>query len=282
MNARRAAGLLAILGVATAACTIDAHVATLSPDGGGGPRFETLRAGATLPDEATCAARVRRAYGEPRPANATPNHDVPTAAEVMQLHPFDRANGWDDKAQALRARITGDFTGTTDEILQWGACKWGFDEDLMRAVAVQSSGWRQTAAGDWADATSPDCPPGAATRGSGDTAECASTYGLLQVVWKFHKTAWPMYRESSAFHVDYVFALWRACFEGWDISQASRVVSGTYGPDDEWGCLGAHYSGQWYDDGANTYIQNVKGQLAARLWTKPEFCANTSGCVLPR
>jgi hypothetical protein len=37
-----------------------------------------------------------------------------------------------------------------------------------------------------------------------------------------------------------------------------------------WGCIGFHYSGQWYDgdttSGANSYINYVKNVLAARDW----------------
>jgi autotransporter family porin len=144
-----------------------------------------VRAGAPLTDEATCAERVRAAPGEPRPANQTPNHRVTTAAEVAQLEPWDSAHGYDNKALALQQRITGNFSGTTDEILQWAACKWGFDEDLVRAEAVHSSGWRQTVATDWTEATSSDCPPGAATptttaprsarRRTGSSRCCGST-----------------------------------------------------------------------------------------------------------
>jgi autotransporter family porin len=274
-------GLALVWLLAAAGCTIDARVATVNPDGG--PLFPTVRAGAPLTDEATCAERVRAAPGEPRPANQTPNHRVTTAAEVAQLDPWDSAHGYDNKALALQQRITGNFTGTTDEILQWAACKWGFDEDLVRAEAVHSSGWRQTVATDWTEATSSDCPPGAATRDNNGTEECAQTYGLFQVLWKYHKSAWPMYRDSSAFHVDLVFAMRRVCFEGWDLSQASRATAGKdYEADDLWGCIGAHFSGGWYDEGANWYISGVQGQLAAALWTKPEFCSSTPGCVLPR
>jgi autotransporter family porin len=121
------------------------------------------------------------------------------------------------------------------------------------------------------------------TRDSNGAPECAQTYGLFQVLWKYHKSAWPMYRESSAYNVDLVFGLRRACFEGWDVSQGERDGHGKdYTADDEWGCLGAHFSGQWYDDGADAYISSVQGQLAAHLWTMPEFCASTPGCVLPR
>jgi hypothetical protein len=30
----------------------------------------------------------------------------------------------------------GDDEGTTDEIIQWAACKWGIDTDVVRAQAV--------------------------------------------------------------------------------------------------------------------------------------------------
>src|SRR4029079_12404916 len=124
----------------------------------------------------------------------------------------------------------------TDEILQWVACKWGFDEDLVRAEAAESTSWNQGAITDWTETTS-DCPPDAATRTMNGKSECAQTYGMYQVLWKYHKTAWPMYRDSSAFHVDFVFAMRRACFEGYDVSQGSRVANGkTYERDDEWGC----------------------------------------------
>ena len=45
-------------------------------------------------------------------------------------------------------RVTGNFTGTTDEIIQWAACKWGFDEDLIRAQTAKESWWFQSSVGD--------------------------------------------------------------------------------------------------------------------------------------
>jgi autotransporter family porin len=36
-------------------------------------------------------------------------------------------------------RVTGNFTGTTDEIIQWAAHKWGIDEDVVRSVATAES-----------------------------------------------------------------------------------------------------------------------------------------------
>jgi hypothetical protein len=43
----------------------------------------------------------------------------------------------------LLSRVDGQFTGTTDEILQWAACKWGLPDNLIRADAVVESTWFQ-------------------------------------------------------------------------------------------------------------------------------------------
>ena len=42
-------------------------------------------------------------------------------------------------------RVDGAFTGTTDEIFQWAACKWGLADNLLRAIAVRESTWYQDA-----------------------------------------------------------------------------------------------------------------------------------------
>jgi hypothetical protein len=262
------------LSLANSGCTIDTRVATVAGDAGlgdagGGPRFVTLSAGSTLPDEATCAARVRRSTWEPRPLNKTANEHLTTPAEVARLAPWDSAHdAFDDRALGLQARITGDFAGTTDEILQWAACKWGFDEDHLRAEAVEQSGWNQGETTDWTTTTT-DCPPNADTRPTDGGVQCAQTYGIMQILWKYHQSAWPMFRDGTSFHLDYVYALRRACFEGYDTNLSNAAKP--YVAGDEWGCVGAHFSGAWYDSGANAYITRVKGQLAGRAWTRPDF-----------
>jgi hypothetical protein len=84
--------------------------------------FSTLPPGSTLPTDAECAARVRPAP-EVRPQNA----------------PYNAARGVQKNLTGpspLFGRVDGNFTGTTDEIIQWTACKWGVDEDIVRAQAV--------------------------------------------------------------------------------------------------------------------------------------------------
>lgn len=43
----------------------------------------------------------------------------------------------------LLQRVDGQYTGTTDEILQWAACKWGLPDNLLRSEAATESTWFQ-------------------------------------------------------------------------------------------------------------------------------------------
>ena len=81
-------------------------------------RFATLPVGAALPSGAQCAAAVRPA-AEIRPEN--------NAANASR---GSRANANTRTDWSGFSRVDGDFTGTTDQIIQWAACKWGIDEDI--------------------------------------------------------------------------------------------------------------------------------------------------------
>jgi hypothetical protein len=230
--------------------------------------FTTLPPGATLPSEQVCAARVHRSSWEPRLDNATANQRVPTQQQINQLAPWGSAIGVDPKADALRKQITGNFTGTTNEILQWGACKWGIDENIIRAEAVVESRWDQSHVGDY---TSDQhlCPPG-----TWDGKGCYQSYGMLQLKYYYFQSTWPMIRDNTAFNVEYVYGVIRTCFEGWTTYLNDRTpLPGypRYHAGDIWGCIGRWYSGGWYDQGALDYIQNVKSALANKDWLQPDF-----------
>ena len=102
----------------------------------------------SLPSDADCADQVHYSTWEPRPENVQQNHSKPAPgamAAAFSMRPRDRGVGsynslWDSW---LLPRVDGQFTGTTDEILQWAACKWGLPDNLIRAVAVQESTWFQ-------------------------------------------------------------------------------------------------------------------------------------------
>jgi len=215
---------------------------------GGGGRFTTLPPGAALPSDEACAAAVRPTP-EIRPANAVPNARRgigPTAGQP---------------------RVTGNFAGTTDEIIQWVACKWGIDEDVVRAQVAKESWWNQSAGGDrTGDASA--CHP--ALRG---TLPCPESVGLGQVRYRYHTDAFAADNalRSSAHNLDYTYAAWRLCFEG-GVTWLNAVERGsTYVAGDMWGCLGVWFSGRWHTPAADGYIAAVKELLARRVWETPDF-----------
>jgi len=227
----------------------------------------TLLPGSALPSDDTCAARVRQQSENKRmnaPYNATPGS--------QQLG--DLFGGSDPRANTeIAARVTGSFSGTTDEVLQWAACKWGVDADIVRAQAAVESWWRQDAQGDWG--TDPDrCPPG---HGLGVDEpvhrpdECPESWGLLQIRYPYQPSAWPGLADSTAFNADTAYAIWRACYEGyeWWLNHVERGQA--YGPGDAWGCVGRWYAGRWHTAAAESYIARVQSYLASRVWEQPYF-----------
>ena len=222
-------------------------------------RFGTLPTGSHLPSGGECAARVRRSPWEPRPDNGPANHTVVNAT----IKPWaGLGGGLDARAAVFGHRVDGAFTGTTDEIIQWGACKWGLDEDIVRATAINESNWRMSELGDETGDAS-QCTPGFAL-------PCPLSFGLLQVKHNAHPGTYPMSRQSTAFNLDYTLAVRRTCFEGWT-SWLYQYGSHPYGGGDEWGCVGFWYSGDWHDQGAENYIAAAKRNLAEKPWLRPGF-----------
>jgi hypothetical protein len=196
--------------------------------------------------DAAAAAKVVRSAFEPRPANAGATHRVPTKAQLRAFHrqsdqPYSR---W----------VTGRFRGTTDEVIQWAAAKWGLAPDLVRAVAAQETWWRMSHVGD-----------------SGDS------FGLFQVRRPFHcrgTLVCGLFRHDAALNADYYGSIIRSYYDGrqtW-----LNTVSGNgarYAAGDLWGSIGAWFSGRWHDAGAEGYVTKVKGYMAKRIWRTRDFAA---------
>jgi autotransporter family porin len=153
---------------------------------------------------------------EIRPENTTTNNNRGSRANANTRNDWSGFN-----------RVDGDFAGTTDQIIQWAACKWGIDEDIARAQVIKESYWYQSV--------------------NGDNGE---SWGLGQVRDTAHQSAFQYSvnaRTSSAYNLDYTYASWRACYEGvytWLNGTAER--NGTYASGDVWGCVGVWFSGRWY------------------------------------
>src|SRR4051794_36642258 len=110
----------------------------------------TWRAAGSLPLSDDAAAAGVHAAAESRPGNADLNAYRPSAAELdlFRNGQRDRYSRTALMYNRLTAYVTGAFSGTTDEILQWVAHKWGIPEDVVRAVAVNESSWKMSQLGD--------------------------------------------------------------------------------------------------------------------------------------
>jgi len=227
--------------------------------------FSTLPVGAALPSDATCASEIHAvatATSEPRSDNNTANHTVPSPGSfsLMQLTPY---YGYDSRTTNLEARVTGNFTGTTDQIIQWAACKWGFDEDVVRAIASNESNWHMSQLGDYTTDAS-KCPSGWAT-------PCPRSFGIHQVTWSSDPMGTYSWSENStAFNLDSSLLVHRICYEGY-MQWLRNMGYTSYTAGDLWGCVGQWYSGGWYDSGAQLYNSHVQNYLSTKPWTQPGF-----------
>lgn len=229
---------------------------TASPTALPSGRFRLLPPGAKLPSGAQCATAVRaKAIRENKAANATANktmgHTVPGASAPL-------------------TRVDGKFTGTTEQILRWTACKWGVDEDMVKAQAAIESWWHMSNKGDWGTDAS-RCPADHGLGVDGTPGKCPESFGMMQVRYPYNTSAFPGVEKSTAMNLDYGYAVWRSCFEG-KMTWLNTVERGSqYKAGDAWGCMGVHFSGRWHTDAAEGYINRVKDYLAQRIWTTRNF-----------
>jgi len=244
------AALAAVLALVTILIThrISTEIATAEPPAGG-----TLPVGAGLPSGQYCAgyaSQVGSAH-EARPENTQANQSVPTDLGLPPWPSF-----WAPAANSqFVPRIDGQYTGTTDQIIAWGACKWRIDTDVVRAMAVQESAWRQAKVGDYVDDPA-ECV-------DGYSVPCPTSFGLLQLKHTTRPGSWPNSQLHTAFNVDYSLAVLRGCFEGW----VSYLHNG-YTAGDLWGCLGWHFSGEWKDSSGQAYVSRVQRALDVKPWTR--------------
>ena len=212
---------------------------------------------------------MRYSTWEPRPDNTGPNHVMPDASAVHQAfaaRPVS-SGGSDDPRwdRWLRQRVDGQFTGRTDEIFQWAACKWGLPDDVLRAIAVRESTWYEYetyASGrpvlDWGMGDMmPTGTSGASVYCAGiaaygrdyqydfGTGICPRTFSIAGVM-SWQAPSWgqlpgnqngtfPFTRRSTAFALDYLASQLRGCYNGWEYWLKD---DGKYAAGDLWGCVG--------------------------------------------
>jgi autotransporter family porin len=239
-------------------------VPTTTPPGTG-TVFRTLPPGSALPSDAQCAAAIK-ARPENKRVNATYN-----ATRGNQSLGSNFFGGSDPKANSQFApRVTGNYTGTTDEILQWVACKWGIDEDIVRAQAAKESWWRQTVKGDWTT-NSANCAPGHGLGVDGTSGQCPESFGILQNRYPYEQSAWPGIYNSTAFNADTAYSIWRACYEGYEWWLNDQEKGANYAAGDAWGCVGRWFAGRWRTQPALDYISAVQTYYNQRIWETASF-----------
>ena len=189
--------------------------------------------------DAAAAARVNDTSWEPRRGNAEENRRRPSDD---QIEDFRRRS-----EMANRHDVTGRYRGTTDEILQWAARKWGFDPDLFRAVAYVESNWKMSAVGDG-----------------------GLSFGIFQMKKTYHCCV-PLSSKYTAFNADYYGGILRSYYDGrerWlnDVERGER-----YGAGDLWGSVGAWYAGRWRTGAAEDYIRKVQRAVRNEPWNDRGF-----------
>lgn len=281
--------------------------------------FSTKPVGAwrSLPSGYDCRSRVRRSTWEPRPHNRGPNHTRPDATAVRAAFAARPLSGegtyntrWDTW---LLRRVAGQYTGTTDEIFQWAACKWGISDNLLRAVAVRESTWYQYevypsgrcvtnwGCGDMVGTPTPATRTYCAAIGRaghdyeadyGD-GRCPKTFSIAGVM-SWRDPSWgqmrgnqngtfPFNRDSTAFALDFLASYLRGCYEGW-VYWLDDSGPTAYNPGDIWGCVGSWYAGEWRTDRALGYMGRVRNELVNRTWLRAGWrdirpsCSPTYGC----
>jgi hypothetical protein len=124
--------------------------------------------------------------------------------------------------------VDGQYTGTTEMIIRWAACKWGMDEDMIRAQATAEHGtWIQWDAGGDERRSIDECQAGNNSDHNSTNLwgylisnACYQSWSIWQTKVVYSSpdngawTTWPAMNESTAFAADYRYASQRSCMNG--------------------------------------------------------------------
>ncbi|MFZ0042493.1 MAG: hypothetical protein WAK93_14370 [Solirubrobacteraceae bacterium] len=251
-----------------------AHAASTTSTGSENWRPASANGFTPLSDQQAAAGVIPTA--ENRPQNAGPNHYMPTSAQLQTFRSATNNLGQSVLvANPYNRYVTGHYTGTTDEIIQWAAQKWGIPADVLRAEYVQESDWKMSQLGDLTTVTPAQYaqyPPQARVAG---TDEVYESMGISQIKWTPNGSVGagtePLRWESTAFNVDYQAATVRFYYDDPGGARSDWGDS-TYSPGQAWNSIGGWYEPYpWLNQGQLNYVHEVQSQLSARRWTKAGF-----------
>jgi hypothetical protein len=212
---------------------------------------------------------------ENRPNNMTANNYKPSSSELFAFLKKEKNKHGQLPAQfnSYTVYVTGGFVGTTDEIIQWGAAKWGIPADWLRAQYYQESRWNQSQLGDLTTVSDVSKYP-AYSRYS--NTEVYQSLGITQVKWNHPDDndsgigTEPLRWKSTAFNVDYQLSMVRFYF---DNPKGLRSAWGdAYSPCNNWLSIGGWYEPwPWNNSGQQDYVDKVQNWLANKVWQQPSF-----------
>ena len=183
---------------------------------GGSEHFGTLSPGASLPSDATCASEIPVGTGNGFGEFGHQQYQAYLRAAFRISIPWLRPQCVQRELGPTR-RVDGQYSGTTDMIFRWAACKWGIDEDLVRAVAtVEVWRWNQPQSGGDKRTSYSQCVNGGFTSlwNYQCTNCCYQSWSIFQTKAVYNWQTWPMLVNSTAFAADYPFRV-DARLHGW-------------------------------------------------------------------
>jgi hypothetical protein len=206
----------------------------------GGPHYSMQGPGAALPSEASCAEQVNAfPIGEYAPWNQNDGTGYDSNQPPPEPVPgyFYTYAGGSALPSSDFANVDGAYAGTTDDVFRVYACKWGIDEDYVRAQALVESHWHQDCAaahgGSGCNEGGDLDNPAGCTKGlpvtplTPDGQFCAlegfggieapnqyASWSILQNKVYYEWMTWPMMEQSTPFAVDYRYAEMRGCVNG--------------------------------------------------------------------
>jgi hypothetical protein len=167
--------------------------------------------------------------GSPADGITSPvNQTKPNAAQLAYYASDGYRSSEMDPPYTWMKMVDGQYTGSTEMIIRWAACKWGMDEDMIRAQAMSEHGTfvQWNAGGDERQSVS-QCQAGNNPSHNSTNLwgylignACYQSWSIWQtkVVYRSPNigawTTWPAMNQSTAFAVDYRYAFQRSCMNG--------------------------------------------------------------------
>ena len=280
--------LASVLGLVTVACHPDASVGVRRGSDVGASNSTAPNAATQsqpflvacnrnfVPLSDAAAAALVKPAPEQRPQNVTANARIPTSAELAHFYTgeLDVYGRTAIERNPHNQYVTGNFSGTTDEIIQWVAAKWGMPPDVVRAQFVVESYWDQNVKGDLTTVADVSAYP---AHSIASPTQVYQSLSIAQVRWDHPDVntsgigTEPLRWQSTAFAADFYAATVRFYF---DDPQFERTSWGdpSYRPCQPWLSVGGWFSPYpWNNPGQQSYVARVKTELANKVWRQPWF-----------